>query len=180
MINQRSVDRATEKENGDLIVRRAQPQDIDIVQSILDEAAAWLQQRGINQWPSPFPRREIEQRFTDGLIYLAFSGRQPIGTFTLFTSDPETWGDQPPDALYLHGLALRRAYSGNELGRKLLFHAEQIARAWSKRWLRLDCWAGNEALDQFYRAAGFHDCGVVERPMGSDVWSCRLFQKDVA
>lgn len=158
---------------------RAQPGDLGAVLLILDEAAAWLQSRGINQWPHPFPRAEVERRFATGVVYLASVDTQPAGTFALFPTDIAVWGAQPPDALYLHGLAIRRAYAGSGLGRALLRHAEQIAAAQGKRFVRLDCWAGNAALRRFYNAAGFAERGVVEPQHDGERWHCCLFEKSV-
>lgn len=159
---------------------RAQPADVDAVLAILDDAAAWLHHRGINQWPHPFPRVEVERRFREGVVYLALVDAQPAGTFALFEADPAVWGAQLPDALYLHGLAVRRAYAGNALGYDLLCHAAQIAAAQGKHFLRLDCWAGSEALRRFYPAAGFSERGVVEPQHQGERWHCRLFEKRVA
>jgi GNAT superfamily N-acetyltransferase len=155
----------------------AQPSDTDIVLAILDEAARWLQARGINQWPVPFPHAEVQQRFAEGAVYLALVDDQPAGTFSLFPSDLENWGPMPDDALYLHGLAVRRAFAGSGLGQALLHHAEDIAIAQGKRFLRLDCWAGNAALRRFYTAAGFRERGIVEPCVDGEVWNCRLFEK---
>jgi ribosomal protein S18 acetylase RimI-like enzyme len=113
-------------------------------------------------------------------VYLAFVHDQPAGTFALFRSDLENWGEQPDDALYLHGLVVRRAAAGQGLGHELLRYAAAIAAGQGKRFLRLDCWAGNEALRRFYTAAGFVERGVIEPRVSGEVWLCRLFEKAVA
>jgi GNAT superfamily N-acetyltransferase len=162
-----------------MLVVRAQFADLDTVLLILNDAAAWLQSRGIDQWPHPFPRTRVERHFADGDVYLAFVADQPAGTFALFEADPAVWGDQPPDALYLHGLAVRRAYAGSGLGYDLLRQAEQIAAAQGKQFLRLDCWAGSDALRRFYVSAGFTERGVVEPQFEGERWLCRLWEKRV-
>ncbi len=169
-----------EQLNGNVVVRRAYITEIETIAAILDDAACWLQSRGINQWHYPFPRTEIEQRFTNGAIYVAFSADQPVGTFALLPSDPAIWGDATDDALYLHGLAIRRTGAGHGLGYVLLRHAESIAATQGNRLLRLDCWAGNDTLRHFYERAGFRECGVTEEKIGSNVWHCRRFEKPIA
>ena len=90
-----------------------------------------------------------------GEMYLAVLDGQPVGTFALQWSDRETWGDVPDDAGYVHGLAIRRDFAGTGLGREMLRRAEQMVSLAERTYLRLDCVADNEALNEYYRRAGF-------------------------
>lgn len=134
----------------------AKPADIEAVLSILEEAARWLASRGIDQWRlGSSPRDRVVNRIERGEVYLAVIDGRPIGSLVLQWSDEETWGDVPEDAGYVHGLAIRRALAGRGLGRELLRWAENRAAAAGKEYLRLDCAAGNRALNGYYERAGF-------------------------
>ncbi len=135
---------------------RAEPSDLDAVLSILEEAARWLASRGIDQWgPGSSPRGRIKNRIGRGEVYLAVLDGRPVGNVVLQWSDEETWGDVPDVAGYVHGLAIRREAAGRGLGRELLRWAEGRAAAAGKEYLRLDCAAGNRALNAYYERAGF-------------------------
>ncbi|MDQ3862993.1 MAG: GNAT family N-acetyltransferase [Actinomycetota bacterium] len=124
--------------------------------SILEEASWWLLSRGIDQWtPGSFSRRRIAGRIEAGEMYLAEIAGQAVGTFALQWSDEETWSRVPDDAGYVHGLAIRRDYSGVGVGRELLRRAESLAAKSGKRYLRLDCVAENRGLNDYYQRAGF-------------------------
>jgi ribosomal protein S18 acetylase RimI-like enzyme len=88
-------------------------------------------------------------------MYLAELAGYPVGTFALQWSDEETWGDVPDDAGYVHGLAIRRDFAVRGLGREVLRRAENLAVASGKKYLRLDCMAENNALNEYYERAGF-------------------------
>jgi protein-tyrosine phosphatase len=107
-------------------------------------------------------------------FYLAWDGAEAVGTFCLWDADPELWGERPPDALYLHRLAVRRSHAG--LGRDLLARAERLTAAAGRRCLRLDCMAGNPDLRAYYERAGFRLCGVQRWPNG---WESSLYEKEV-
>jgi ribosomal protein S18 acetylase RimI-like enzyme len=140
----------------DLEVREAGSADLDVVLSILEEAARWLVCRGIDQWrPGSFSRQRIAARIERGEMYLAELAGYPVGTFALQWSDEETWGDVPDDAGYVHGLAIRRDFAVRGLGREVLRRAENLAVASGKKYLRLDCMAENNALNEYYERAGF-------------------------
>jgi ribosomal protein S18 acetylase RimI-like enzyme len=139
-----------------LVTRQAHPADLDAVVSMLEEAARWMVRRGIEGWtPEGFSRERIAVLVEGGEMYLAAFDGRPAGTFALQWSDRETWGDVPDDAGYVHGLAIRREFAGMGLGREMLRRAEQLVSVAQRAYLRLDCVAENEALNEYYRRAGF-------------------------
>jgi ribosomal protein S18 acetylase RimI-like enzyme len=140
----------------ELEIRVARIADLDTAMSILEEAARWMVRRGIEVWtPNSFSRRRIADLIESGEMFLAVLDGRPVGTFTLQWSDRETWGDVPDDAGYVHGLAINRNFAGTGLGRELLRRAEQMVSRAKREYLRLDCVADNEALNAYYRRAGF-------------------------
>ncbi len=94
-------------------------------------------------------------------MYLALLAGQAVGTFALQWADEETWGSLPDDAGYVHGLAVRRDFAGRGLGRELLRWKENRVSLSGRKYLRLDCTAENEALNAYYRRAGFTYRGCV-------------------
>lgn len=154
---------------------QARPNQIDTVAAILDEATRWVQSQGGQQWPLPFPRERLVERFATGEVYLAWLDDAAVGTFSLQPADPLFWGETPDDALYLHGLAIRRVVAGRGVGLQLVQWCEQRVRAVGRRYLRLDCQGGNQTIRRYYEQQGFVDRGaavVHERPY-------RLLEKDV-
>jgi ribosomal protein S18 acetylase RimI-like enzyme len=139
-----------------LVIRQARLEDLDTVVSMLEEAARWMVRREIEGWtPDGFSRERIAVLMESGEMYLAVLDGRPAGTFALQWSDRETWGDVPDDAGYVHGLAIRREFAGTGLGREMLGRAEQMVSRSEREFLRLDCVADNETLNEYYRRAGF-------------------------
>jgi ribosomal protein S18 acetylase RimI-like enzyme len=92
-------------------------------------------------------------------------------------TDPEIWGEQGDDGLagYIHGLAVRRAASGKNLGGDLLNLALKLTTEKPRPFLRLDCIATNERLCRYYRDAGFEPVRINE-VIPNQVY-IQLFQK---
>jgi ribosomal protein S18 acetylase RimI-like enzyme len=150
----------------DLPFRRATAADFDAVFAIMIEAATWLQSRGISQWSFFLtqPGKDfVRNRISAAETYLVFDpADRPVATFTLHWKDEEIWGARGLDgkAGYVHGLAVCRRASGKGLGNVLLTSASNLIAQNSRRLVRLDCMAQNEALCNYYRRAGFTDLGV--------------------
>lgn len=145
----------------ELTIRQAQPEDVDTIVAIEEEAAAWLRSRGIEPGKPPRPFREIfAASIAHGYTYVAEREGTIAGKITLQVHD-SLWSNRPGEALYVHGLTVRRSFAGREIGRAMLRWAEEQARARGKTYLRLDCNADNPALRSYYERAGFTPRGDV-------------------
>lgn len=87
---------------------------------------------------------------------VAWRGKQAVGCFVLMPEDPVFWPDKlAGEALYLHKLAVHPAAQGQGLNRHLLAHAEALARAAGRDWLRLDTDVMRPKLQAIYTGFGF-------------------------
>ena len=145
-----------------LEVRGAEPEELDTVVGILSECARWLLGRGISQWPDPFPAERVAALLEKGAFYLARLDGEVVATLALLWSDPAFWGERPPDAAYVHAVAVRREYAGRGIGHGLIEWAAETAAAEGRDYLRLDCLSENGALRAYYEGMGFTPRGEVE------------------
>ncbi|MEU7895813.1 hypothetical protein AB0B45_23525 [Nonomuraea sp. NPDC049152] len=72
--------------------RCAVSEHVDDVLSVLDEAAGWLDARGVSQWPLRFKAAWVEEAISRGETWLAEAGGKVAGTATVDWSDP-LWAD---------------------------------------------------------------------------------------
>jgi protein-tyrosine phosphatase len=144
----------------------AEPDDIDTVLGILDEAASWLLENKIpSVWePGGFSRQAFLEQISRGEVHIGLADEKPAGTITLQWSDSLFWGEQQPDAGYVHKLAVRPVYSGQNVGLEMLRWAEAEARRAGKPFLRLNCLAADPKIRHYYEQAGFLHKGDVVRP----------------
>jgi ribosomal protein S18 acetylase RimI-like enzyme len=132
--------------------------------SILDEATAYVATLGHDQWPVPFPQDELAERIERGELYLVEVDGEPAATVTLLWDDPFFWGTQPPDAAYVHKLAIRRVFAGRGLGEAIVEWADRQAAAAGRRYLRLDCMRDNDRIRRYYERLGFEHRGDRDHP----------------
>ena len=132
------------------------------VAAVLTEAAQWLAEGGRPLWSAADTGIERIQRDADaGRYVVAKENGDWAGVMRLDLEDPSFWPEiAPGSALFVHKLAVRRAWAGRGVSRPLLGHARAHARALGRPWLRLDCVAGRTALRTLYEGFRFalHSC----------------------
>ncbi len=145
----------------------ARPTDVDVVLAILDEVTVWLHSSGIpTVWkPGGFSRPTFLDQISKGEVFIVLVDSTPAGTFILQWSDVFWWGETPPDAGYVHKLAVRPAYSGRGLGLEMLRWAEARTRSMGRRILRLNCMAEDRKIRDYYESAGFSYVKDVKGPL---------------
>ena len=162
----------------EIMLRVARPDEAAHVVSILEEAAQWLTARDILQWtPGTFSQDEVRQWMSTGTVLVAWRDAEAIGTITFSLKDDELWQALPPArARYIYKLAVRRGVAGAGVSLRLLHAAETAMREQGCAVARLDCWAGNDALQQLYNANGYSVRGSV----AEQDWECALLEKALA
>jgi ribosomal protein S18 acetylase RimI-like enzyme len=135
-------------------VRAAGPEDVSLVAAMLDEAG---------EWPQPFPHDELVERIERGELFVVDFDGEPAATFTVLWDDVPFWGEQPPDAAYLHKLAVRPSFRGRGLGAEILDWVRRATAA-GRAHLRLDCKRDNPRIRGWYERLGFEHRGDVDHP----------------
>jgi GNAT superfamily N-acetyltransferase len=146
-----------------VIVREARLEDAEVVAGLLDEATRWVGERGFEQWPLPFPRAEITVAIARGEVFVAEHDGEAVATVTILTEDPQYWGIRPPDALYVHKLAVARAHAGRGFGTEVIRWADRRAASLGRRFLRLDCLGDSAGIRGYYERLGFEHRGDLVR-----------------
>jgi ribosomal protein S18 acetylase RimI-like enzyme len=160
-----------------LLMIPAAMNDLEKIVALREEARAWLADNGIEQWKIPYPPSLVAQAIERGESYLAYLGKELVGTIRLQWSDEMLWGKTAEDAGYVHNLVVSRKFAGQGLGRQMLTWAEETAAKAGKRFLRLDCAANNEKLCSYYQRAGFAPRGI--RTFEIEEFTARLFEKEL-
>lgn len=143
-----------------LDVRPARLDETPLVLVLLNEAAAWLIGRGIQQWePGQWRPERIAASIAREETYLMWADRAAVATVSLEWRDELMWPGEPVDAGYVHRLAVATAEHGKGVGRTLLAWTERRIAERPRHFVRLDCVCDNPALRQYYERAGYSHRG---------------------
>jgi len=143
-----------------LSIRAAASSDVDSITGLVREAVEWLGKRGTEQWQGPRfgDRARIAASIAAGTTFVILDGDLVVGTVIVDeAADPEFWTeeDEPGSALYVHRMVVAHSHRGTGLGSAVLDWAGRRAMDAGKSRLRLDAWASNQALHDYYRSQGF-------------------------
>jgi ribosomal protein S18 acetylase RimI-like enzyme len=171
-------------------IRPAKMDDMPSIIGLIGEAARWLQtDKKSDQWEKPWPdehsrdqriRRGIKLERTwmaendDGLVATVSFGRG--GNRKLWTQRER---NQP--AVYISRLIVSRRHAGSGIGANLIDWAAQRGLSrWEAKWIRLDVWTSNKALQAYYERQDFTHLRTCEFEDPWDYPSAALFQKSTA
>lgn len=140
-----------------VVIRQARPTEASVVSGILVEAADWLTARGTPMWRADeLAAERIDADVVGGQFFVADHGGEAVGVVRFQLTDPRFWPDVPEDeSVFVHRLAVRRAYARFGVSTALLIWAADRGAALGRRYLRLDCEASRPRLRAFYERAGF-------------------------
>ncbi|MGQ4333205.1 GNAT family N-acetyltransferase [Streptomyces hayashii] len=147
-----------------MIITPAEPHDVAKLLAFREEAASWLRDLGSDQWSRPYPADKLLATIEAGTVFMLRDGHTTAGTITL-TPDAEDglWTDEElsEPGMFVNKLTVGREYAGQNLGGRLLNWAGDRAHRASARWLRLDAWTTNKALQRYYLEQGFEHVRTV-------------------
>lgn len=138
-------------------VRRAKKDDVEPLQRLFSAAIARQKAMRVPTF-TEFSDLFLEGEIGKGAVFVADEAGNITGTISVYETDEIIWGSDGETALYIHRLASAHTAAGRGTGAALVKWARARAFAAGKQWLRVDCWAENENLVQFYLKQGF---GVV-------------------
>ncbi|WP_179023659.1 GNAT family N-acetyltransferase [Streptomyces sp. IMTB 2501] len=143
-----------------LYVRRAVPEDLEVLRRWRREAAGWLAARhGSDQWSKPFRPKLTLALIQQGATMMAMlePEGEPVATLTLVPhGHPRLWttDELAVPARYLRKAIVTRAHAGHGIGATLQHWARARAAADGAQVVRLTAWTDNAGLHAYYLDQG--------------------------
>jgi GNAT superfamily N-acetyltransferase len=150
-------------------IQQARPEEAATIEAVLTEAARWIAAEGRPLWSAADVALERIQRDTEaGSYFIARKNDdatgEVAGVVRLDLEDPCFWPEiESGSSLYVHKLAVRRAWAGQGVPVQLLDFALERARNLGRPFLRLDCVADRAPLRALYERFGFSLHSVIHK-----------------
>jgi GNAT superfamily N-acetyltransferase len=147
-------------------IQRSTPVDIPIFREFWEHALRYQEAKQLPRWP-PFPEDTISGEIDAGLHFsVHFPDGALAGYFSVALNDAHIWGAmERGDAIYIHRMCVNPERKGGGLSAAVLAWAHGFASAIGKRLIRMDTWADNRQLVDYYIRCGFRHIG--DRQLGN-------------
>ncbi|MFD3507585.1 GNAT family N-acetyltransferase [Nocardia sp. NPDC058666] len=139
--------------------------DLPLICRLRVQRTSWLTARGSDQWTVAGRGRPIEifagavgRALDRGETWIAEVDGEPAGTITVNQrADPGLWSPwELAESVIVHFMIVDLRFAGNQIGKRMLTHAANLAELEQRTWVRLDAWTTNTELHDYYRRSGFH------------------------
>lgn len=147
-----------------LALRFALVNDVERILNVrISAARALTEQFGDGPWSRESTERGALNGMRNSRIVLAFDNAIAVGTYRITTQKPwaidRAYFTPVTRPLYLTDMAVSVSHQGTGVGRALLAHAEDVARAYPAQAIWLDAYDANAGAGGFYAKCGFRECG---------------------
>ena len=153
----------------DITIERAHAADAGSVVALLDAAAEWQRDHGIDLWTPGQFNEDVRQTTAKGDLYVCRRQGVIVGCFMLDEGSARmsrwlTDHGRRPERGVVGRLTVTRESAGQGLGMELLRAADQLASSRGIAFLRLECPADDQGLRRYYVGAGFTHIGDNDLP----------------
>lgn len=129
--------------------------DLERIYWLFEEAIAYQKRNnyvGWNSYDKDFIKLDIEQK----LQFKVCTGNDMLCIFSICFNDELIWRTREKgDAIYLHRIVVNPNFKGQKQFEKVLAWAIKFAKERQVSYLRMDTWADNSHIINYYKSYGF-------------------------
>ncbi|MBM3826498.1 MAG: GNAT family N-acetyltransferase [Verrucomicrobia bacterium] len=129
--------------------------DLTIFKDFWERAIAYQKLNSLPCWYD-FPEKTIVEEIRDGRHFTIHEDGAMLGYVSISFTDPEIWEELEDDrAIFLHRMCVNPAMKGNQLAAITLKWALKYSTGMKRDFVRIDTWASNNRLIEYYLRCGF-------------------------
>ncbi|HWY97918.1 MAG TPA: GNAT family N-acetyltransferase [Bacteroidia bacterium] len=134
-------------------------QDTDTIFELYKLAGEYQRANGYNQWKE-FDPELIALEIKEKRHWKIVEDGQMACIFSIFYNDPLLWGkDDNQFSIYIHRIATNPKFKGKGMTRLIIDWAKAHAKETGRKYIRMDTWADNKNLADYYIKCGFNIVG---------------------
>jgi len=145
------------RETGDeeLKIFLTEETDMPDINILFEQSIKWYASQGYKVWQS-IDQAGLEKDIKQGLQYKIQWGKKILCVFSIQYKDPFIWREREQDsAIYLHRILVNPEFRGLKLFKKVLNWVRQHAIENKISYIRMDTWADNKKIIDYYSTYGF-------------------------
>ncbi len=138
--------------------------DLEFIYSLFEHALAYQKRNNYPVW-NGFDKEVLIHDCSEGRLMKLVMDDEIACIFSICNSDPIIWGAKGEgDAIFLHRIVVNPAYKGQKHVEKILNWTIALARQKKMSFIRMDTWAENPNIIEYYKSFGFQYLGDIRTP----------------
>lgn len=122
---------------------------------LFNEAIKMQNKNGYKVWKS-IDKEALQSDIINKLQFKIVKDEDILCIFSIQHDDPFIWRDKDKDdAIYLHRIVVNPNFKGQRLFEKVLTWLIQFAKLKDRKFIRMDTWADNLQLIEYYKSFSF-------------------------
>jgi ribosomal protein S18 acetylase RimI-like enzyme len=122
---------------------------------LFEQAMKRQGQDGYKVWDD-IDKAGLLNEIENGLQYKIVKGDDILCIFSIQYNDPFIWRERDKnDAIYLHRIVVNPSFKGQRQFEKVLNWTKHFVRQNNLKYVRMDTWADNEKIIDYYKSFGF-------------------------
>jgi ribosomal protein S18 acetylase RimI-like enzyme len=144
-----------EPDDEELKILPSKETELPAINYLFEESIKSYSRKGFRVWEF-IDKSRLEKDITQGLQYKIQRGNEILCVFSIQYSDPFIWRERDKDtAIYLHRIVVNPNFRGMRLFEKVLNWAKRHATENRINYIRMDTWADNKKIIDYYLGYGF-------------------------
>lgn len=129
--------------------------DLPNVLWLFEQALKTQGHNGYKVWDN-IDKAALERDIKSKLQYKVVTGDEIICIFSVQFNDPFIWRERDNnDSIYLHRIVVNSKFKGKRLFERVLKWSKELAIVKKRKFIRMDTWADNQQLINYYMSFGF-------------------------
>jgi len=129
--------------------------DLNTVLDLFESTMKLQGKNGYKVWER-IDEEGLKKDIEKGFQYKIVSEQDVLCIFSIQYNDPYIWRERDKnDAVYLHRIVVNPKFKGQKQFEKVLHWAKQFAKAHHLSYVRMDTWADNKKIIEYYESFGF-------------------------
>jgi hypothetical protein len=150
-------------------VKQTEMSDLSLIFSLFDQSIQYQEKHGYPTWRN-YDQHAIINDIENGNQYKVIIDTTPAIIFSVCYSDKIIWRDREKgDALYLHRIVVNPTLKGQKLFGIILDWSVNHGREKGLQNVRMDTWAANPTIIDYYKSFGFKFIENYTTPDSSDL-----------
>ncbi len=143
------------KETENYQIENTSTKDLDFIYSLFEEAIKYIKKNNYVGWPT-YDKNFIKQDVNNKLQFKITDGKDILCIFSICFTDGLIWREmEKGDAIYLHRIVVNPKFKGQKQFEKIMNWVIPFAKEKGLKYIRMDTWANNPNIIEYYKSYGF-------------------------